>query len=155
MQSLKLIALDAEDLSVVSAHLQDGILKVADMAYLPHEKRFALIIKRFDWEHAAKTDGQSLERRQAALRFERVLAARITGIDLTKRSEVLSLLALRFEGKGDDDPSGKITLLFAGDSAVQLDVECIEGELKDLGAVWQARSQPTHPADGSDGGTDK
>ena len=35
MPDLKLIALDAEDLGVISAHLQDAVLRVGDMVYLP------------------------------------------------------------------------------------------------------------------------
>lgn len=54
MDKLKLIALDAEDLAVVSAHLQDAVLKVADMAYLPREKRFAMLVNRFDWASVIK-----------------------------------------------------------------------------------------------------
>ena len=49
---LKLIALDADDLAIVSAHLQDSVLKVADLVYLPREQRFALAARRFDWEGA-------------------------------------------------------------------------------------------------------
>ena len=49
MSELKLIALDAEDLSVLSANLQDAVLRIADIAYLPREKRFAAIANRFDW----------------------------------------------------------------------------------------------------------
>ena len=49
---LKLIALDADDLAIVSAHLQDAVLKAADLVYLPREQRFALALRRFDWEGA-------------------------------------------------------------------------------------------------------
>lgn len=147
MSELKLIAFDAEDLAVVSAHVQDAVLQVGEMAYLPAAKRFAAVLKRFDWEKAIANGAGSFERCQCALRFERVLAAKVSGIDLTRKSEVLSLLALQFEAAGPDDPAGSVTLVFAGGAAVRLDVECIEAELKDLGPAWRARGRPQHPLD--------
>lgn len=152
MDQLKLIVFDAEDLSVVSAHLQDAVMRVGDMTFRPNEKRFAAIVSRFDWAGAHSGGARTNIRRQAALRFERVLAARTTGVDLKQPGEVLALLAVAFEGAaGPDEPAGTVTLTFAGQAAVQLDVECLEGELRDLGPAWKARSQPAHPAgDGSD-----
>jgi len=146
MPELKLIALDADDLAVLSAHMQDAVLKVADIAYLPAEKRFAALGNRFDWAEALK-DGnsrrQNYARRQAALRFERVLAAKVQGIDMRRKDAVLSLLAISFEPA--DAPAGSVTLHFSDGAAIRLDVECIEAELKDLGPAWQAKSMPRHP----------
>lgn len=154
MDQLKLIALDAQDLDVVSAHLQDAVLKTRDMIYMPREKRFAAVVNRFDWSRAL--DGVAtadLRRRQCALRFERVLKAQVNGLDLAAKDAILSLLAVRFEPGGADDPSGSITLVFSGGAAVRLAVECVEAELKDLGPAWRTRSRPRHPdaeVDGAD-----
>jgi hypothetical protein len=147
MPDLKLIALDKEDLSIVSAHLQDAVLKVADLAYLPQEKRFAAIANRFDWAEALQdsTGSQTFARRRAALRFERVHSAKVQGLDLNNKSAVLALLAIGFEER--EPPSGDVTLQFAEGAAIRLSVECIEAELRDLGPVWQAKSKPQHPLD--------
>jgi hypothetical protein len=147
MSTLKLIALDADDLKVISAHLQDAVLKVGDMAYVPKERRFAAILNRFDWTTALGRKPDAATRRQAALRFERVLGAQVSGIDLKAGHEVLELLAAQFEPIAPDDPQGHVTLIFAGGGAVRLHVECIESELKDLGPAWQARAVPKHPDD--------
>ncbi len=147
VQSLKLIALDKDDLDVISAHLQDAVLKVGDMAYLPKEKRLALVLNRFDWEKAhGSPNGKAAnrERRQSALRFERVLGARLQNIRLEAKRDVLELLAIQFEAT--EEPAGRVTLVFAGGSAIQLEVECIEAELKDLGPAWRTRNQPSHPS---------
>ena len=77
-EPLKLIALDAEDLAVVSAHLQDAVVRKGDIAWLPAEQRFALALRRFDWEGAER--GQK-RRRLAALHFERVTSARSVKIE--------------------------------------------------------------------------
>jgi hypothetical protein len=146
MAELKLIALDADDLAVISAHLQDAVLKVGDIAYLPRQRRFAAVGNRFDWAEAlrdGKFPAQEFVRRQAALRFDRVLAARVQGIDLRRQDAVLELLAIGFEP--GEPPAGVVTLRFADGGAIRLEVECIEAELKDLGPVWRAKSMPQHP----------
>lgn len=147
MSALKLIAFDAEDLAVVSAHLQDAVLKVGDLAYLPEMKRFAALANRFDWLSAlpGRTDAKSqpaLARRQCALRFERVLKAQVSDIDLRNKNDVLSLLAIQFTP--GELPAGIVTIVFAGKGAIRLEVECIEAELKDLGPAWEARGEPSH-----------
>ena len=138
-EPLKLIALDADDLSVISAHLQDAVLKRGDIAWLPGEQRFALALRRFDWEGAAQ--GQK-RRRLSALHFERVTAARSTKI--AADDAVLSLLAVTFAGS-DGDPAGQVTLHFSDGAAIRLDVECIEAQMKDLGPIWEAVATPAHP----------
>jgi hypothetical protein len=150
MPELKLIALDADDLAVISAHLQDALVKVGDIAYLPGERRFAALGNRFDWADALRDGGRPAEyvRRRSALRFERVLAAKVQGIDPTRKGQVLSLLTISFEPSGaPEDPGGHVVLHFADGAAIRLQVECIEAELKDLGAVWRAKSMPQHPDD--------
>jgi hypothetical protein len=148
MPDLKLIALDAEDLAIISAHLQDAIMKIGDIAFLPREKRVAAVANRFDWVDAIESDTtrrKAYARRRAALRFERVLSAQVHGIDLKSKSAVTSLLAIGFEP--GIAPEGHITLQFADGSAIRLHVECIEAELRDLGPVWRAKSKPKHPDD--------
>ena len=52
---LKLRAMDDEDLGVVSAFLQDAIVPLAEMEFVPGEKRFALVASRFRWENCPET----------------------------------------------------------------------------------------------------
>lgn len=152
MTDLKLIALEPEDLKIVSAHLQDAVLMVSDIAYLPREKRFAALLNRFDWAAAqdkAKSDSAkggtpAFARRRAALRFEQVKSARLKNIDLADKKRVLSLLAIQYEAHAEGDPAGFVSLIFAGDAAIGLDVEYIEAEMRDLGAVWATGSRPEH-----------
>jgi hypothetical protein len=139
MDLLKLVALDEEDLSVLSAHLQDAIVRVEDLVYLPRERRFALAARRFDWE-AAPDDPP--RRRLTGLHFERVTAVRTRGVDRTRTDQMLNLLAVTFHPS--DAPSGVVTLLFSEEAAVQLDVECVEAQMRDLGPVWEVESRPTH-----------
>lgn len=136
---LKLLALDADDLAVVSAHLQDATVKVADMAYLPREKRFAMVADRFDWTSVA--EGKPA-RRRAGVHFERVLKAQVRGFDLKDAAAILNLLAIEFAER--DAPSGTVSLYFSDDAAIQLEVECLEAAMSDLGPEWPADERPAH-----------
>jgi len=142
MDLLRLVALDQEDLAVVSAHFQDAIVRVGDLAYLPQERRFAIVGRRFDWE---ANPGDPPRRRLTGLHFERVQTVRLRGIDRGNPEAVLNLLAITFEER--DPPSGTVTLIFADGAAIQADVECLEMQMKDLGPVWEAESRPTHDVD--------
>ncbi|TIS32461.1 MAG: DUF2948 family protein, partial [Mesorhizobium sp.] len=90
--ALKLIALDDQDLSIISAHVQDAVMKVSDLEYLPAAKRFVLTMNRFVWEARSGFLRQHNERRQSVLHFDRVLGAKTSGIARDKPTEVLSLL---------------------------------------------------------------
>ena len=140
MAELKLMALDAEDLQVISSCCQDAVLKVGDLDYSPSKKQFALSLNRFAWELDGKT--KTPERRKSVLHFAQVNGVKISGIDRTDKEMVLSLLAVLFEQT--EEPSGEIELVFAGDGAIKLNVECIEVQLADMPAAWEAKGRPSH-----------
>ncbi|MDX2265093.1 MAG: DUF2948 family protein [Hyphomicrobiales bacterium] len=139
---LKLLALDEDDLKVMSAHVQDAVGREADMAYSPADQRFVFILNRFDWAGAG--GAAKFERRRSRLRFDKVRRAQLQNVT-PGGAATLSLLAVRFEAS--DPPSGFITLVFSGAAAIRLEVECVEAELADLGAAWRTRSLPSHPDD--------
>jgi len=141
---IKFIVLDEEDLEITSAHLQDAVVKVSDLIWLPQEKRLVIGLNRFDWESAVAEPPQ-YRRRRAALRFERVMACRSRAIDIGSPVQVLNLLAVEFVTR--DAPSGVVMLTFSGGAALRLDVECLEAELADLGPAWTCAKCPEHTLD--------
>ncbi|MEJ6782046.1 DUF2948 family protein [Aminobacter sp. Piv2-1] len=142
MTQLKLVALDEQDLEIVSAHVQDAVVKVGDLEYQASTKRFALEMNRFAWETRTGLLRPKYERRRSILHFDRVLSAKLHGMSRDKKDEVLELLAIRFAPA--EEPVGTIELTFAGGAAIRLAVECIEARLTDTGAAWQASSRPNH-----------
>lgn len=140
MADLKLLALDSDDLAVISAHTQDAVVRVGDMGYAQRDRRFALLMNRYDWE--AGTVRNKGIRKRAALHFDRVLAVASAGIDTNARDGVLELLAIAFIET--DAPAGIVELTFAGGGTVRLEVEVLEARLQDLGAAWAAKGQPQH-----------
>lgn len=145
MKPLRMIAMDAEDLAVISAHCQDAVMKAADLDYLAGEKRFVLAMNRFVWEDVEdRPDARKrgYERRRSVLHFERVEKVSMLDIHRTGRDQVLDLLAITFTE--EKAPGGVVELSFAGGATLRLEVECIEAKLTDLGAAWETGSRPDH-----------
>lgn len=151
MTDLKLLALDEADLSIVSAHCQDAVVRGEEITYLPGERRFVLVMNRFAWEAEGQRKRFSFslrrehERRRAVLHFDRVTSVRSRGVTPADRQAVLVLLAMTFTPQ--DAPSGSIDLVFAGGSEIRLEVECIEAQLTDVGGAWSTPSRPDHERD--------
>jgi hypothetical protein len=144
---LHLLAFEEEDLAALSANLQDAIVRIADMTFLPQERRFALICQRFDWVAAEKG---RIERCQTGLHFDAVRKASVQGFDQTRRDRVLNLLSITFEGT--EAPAGTILLTFSAGGAVRLEVDYIEAQMSDLDLRWKARRRPGHQLDEDNSG---
>jgi hypothetical protein len=141
MTLLKLAALDDDDLKVISACVQDAVVKVGEINYKPREKRLVLAVNRFAWEKNGKRL-EIPERRRSVLHFDRVLSLKSAGIDRKDASGVLSILALQFTTT--DAPAGTLEIVFAGGATMRLSLECIEAQLADLGPAWAAKAKPKH-----------
>ena len=130
MAELKLIALDADDLAVISAHVQDARVQTSDIVWRQGEKRLVVGMSRLDWEQTLA--GEAAPRRLvAALRFDRVLACKSRNIDLEAPQAALEVVGIEFYP--GEAPGGSVVLLFAQEGALRRDVECVVCELTDLG----------------------
>jgi DUF2948 family protein len=142
MTHLKLAAADAEDLEILSARVQDAVVKLKDFVWLPKKRRFAVVANRLQWEAGGKT------RVRSGLHFNDVLKVQSHKVKLGAGEAVVSVLALKFTPnkveEGSEDPSGTIEIVLAGGGAIRLDVECIDAELADLTAPWAAIGRPDH-----------
>lgn len=137
---LNLGALDAEDIPVISALLQDAVFPATEMLWEPRRRRFSLLLNRFRWEDraAAEARGRPYERARSVLVVENVLKVASQGIDRRDRETVLSLLALEFEA--GQEGAGALTLVLAGDGAIRLEVEALELRLRDVTRPYRAPS---------------
>jgi Protein of unknown function (DUF2948) len=156
---VKLIARDPEDLAVISACMQDALIPLNEMRYLPQERRFVLVANRFRWERAvvpgeeaaptkdasfeSDEDFGSLQRTNAGLCIDRVVAVRSRGIDRSRPDDFLSLLSLQLDGD-------KLSFLFAGGGVIQVEVEGLSLYLSDLGKAWPTQWQPDHALDAAE-----
>ena len=136
--ALRLLARDEEDLAVISAILQDALIPVSEMAYLPEERRFALVANRFRWEAPPDRPREKLERRLTGLSIGGVTAVRRRGFNPGDPNRILALLALRWV-------AGALQLDFAVGASIQLETAEILCHLDDLSEPWPTRWQPRHP----------
>jgi hypothetical protein len=137
---LKLRAEDAEDLAVISAILQDALVTVGEMAYLPEDKRFVLIANRFRWEPDIAGERKDFERILTGLRVDGVTRVQRRGFSLRDQDGLLALLAI-----GIDD--GALFFLFAGGASIRLEIERLLCHLEDLGEPWPTKWRPRHPVE--------
>ena len=135
---LRLLAEDAQDLQVISAALQDAIVRVGDILHEPRARRLTIVLNRFRWEAGRR------ERVRAALQFGDVLDVKARRIRQEAKAAVLSLLALTFEPNGEEDPGGTVVLTFAGGGALRAQVEALDAVLVDLSAPWPTPRAPRH-----------
>lgn len=133
---------DADDLSVISAMLQDAIGKIGDFAYLPDERRFAFIVNRFVWECAVDRQTGPFIRVRTAIHFDDVAAAQFQYLRTDARDAVLELLAIQFNAA--DDGAGDVILSFAGGGLIRLKVESVNAFVTDISDPWRTRSKPAH-----------
>ena len=137
---LRLKAEDGDDLTAISALVQDGVLPVEEMQWDRSTRRFALLVNRFRWEDAdaAQAVGRDFERVQAVLTIDSVLAVRRSGFDPRDTDQVISLLSVTFES--GEDGAGRVVLTLAGDGAIGVDVECLDVMLTDVTQPYRAIS---------------
>ena len=142
VKNLKLIARTEEDLRVVSAHLQDSIASVADIANLKKNKIFLMQLNRFMWEDVEKGVFRKNKRIRTILKFENVLNVLSKNIRQKKKNEFLDFLAIETIKMPDNNYEMKI--IFAGDSIIRVVCEVVEVTLDDQGEAWDTKNKPKH-----------
>ena len=142
VQNLKLIAKTDEDLRVISAHLQDSIVKTSDIANLKRNRIFLMQLNRFMWEDVEKGVFRKNKRIRTVLRFENVLKVTSKNVNQKKNDRFLDFLAI--ETFKMPDKNYEMNLIFSGDMVIKLLAEAIEVKLDDQGSPWESKSKPKH-----------
>jgi len=144
---LNIGALDSEDLTVISAMVQDAVLPIGEIIWQANQRRLALLINRFRWEDKtnAERQGRPVERVQSLLAFDTVLSVASQGLDRSQKDLVLSVLSITMENAENGDCYLTVTL--AGDGALRIRVEAVEVHLRDVTRPYAApsRKSPHHP----------
>ena len=141
-KNLKLIARTEEDLRVVSAHLQDSIASIVDIANLKKNKIFLMQLNRFMWEDVEKGVFRKNKRIRTILKFENVMNVLSRNINQVKKDEFLDFLAI--ETNITPDKNYEMKIIFAGDAIIRVISEVIEVTLDDQGAAWDTKNKPKH-----------
>ncbi|MEM9421772.1 MAG: DUF2948 family protein [Pseudomonadota bacterium] len=141
-EPLALLVADEEDLQVMSAIFQDSVAKVGDMAYLPEQRRFALVANRFVWEEGATKKRGPYTRVRAGLHFDDVLRVRTKSVRLDAKGAVVDILSIGYEGA--TNAGGTVTLTLAGGGVIALEVDGINAMVHDISDPWRTQSKPDH-----------
>ncbi len=141
-KNLKLIARTEEDLKVVSAHLQDSIVKVSDIAKLQKNKIFLIQLNRFMWEDVEKGVFRKNKRIRTVIKFENVMAVQVKNINQSKKDIFLDFLTI--ETNQMPDNNYEMRIVFSGDSIIKIISEVIEVTLDDQGEPWETKNKPKH-----------
>ena len=141
-RNLKLISKTAEDLKVISAHLQDALVSVTDIANLKKNKIFLIQLNRFMWEDVEQGVFRKNKRIRTILKFDHVTKVTSKNIDFYKKDEFLDFLAI--ESNEMADKTIEMNLIFSGDSIIKINAEVIEVTLDDQGDPWETKSKPKH-----------
>lgn len=143
---LKLRALDADDLQVVSTLVQDSVFPASEMTWQVPQRRFAVLLNRFRWEDRdnAVARRRDVERVQTVLAVEDVQKVQSQGVPRGDADTIMSILNIAFEA--GEDGTGRIIINLAGDGAIALDVEALEVTLTDVTRPYVAPSKqvPSH-----------
>jgi hypothetical protein len=134
--ALRLKAVDAEDLAIIASCLQDALVLVGDMTWLPDTKKFILVANRFGWEKTRPRDAE-LERVTCGITFSAVSAVRKRGFDVHESDRILSLLTVQ-------PAEGAIDLIFSGGAGIRLETAEILCHIEDVGEPWPTQWRPSH-----------
>ena len=141
-KNLRLIARTEDDLKVVSAHLQDSIVNISDMANLVRNKIFLMQLNRFMWEDVEKGVFRKNKRIRTILKFENVIKVHSKNINQSKKDNFLDFLTI--ETNKMPDNNYEMNIVFAGNSIIKIVSEAIEVTLDDQGKAWDTKNIPKH-----------
>ena len=140
--NLKLLARTQEDLRIVSAHLQDSIASISDIASLKKNKIFLMQLNRFMWEDVEKGVFRKNKRIRTILKVDNILKVHSKNINQSKKGKFLDFLAI--ESSEMPDNNYEMRIIFAGDSIIKIISEVIEVTLDDQGEAWDTKNKPRH-----------
>ena len=155
VQSVRLMAKDAEDLAIVASCLQDALVPLSEMRFLKAEKRFVMLVNRFRWEHGEPQKGNGggdasfddaaagNQRINSGLCIDHVTAVRSRGIDREKPGKFHSLMTLSL-ATPDQGGAHVLNLVFAGGGVIRLEIEDLSVFLQDFGEAWPTQWRPDH-----------
>ena len=135
---LKLLAETEEGLEVLSAAMQDAIVRVDGVHFDKMAQTLTLNMSRYCHDLG---DGKRVK---SGLLLNNVLSLRGKGIDRSDPEAYLVLLSMSFQ-VGSKPPTGDLTLVFAGGGELLAKVDYIEARLVDYLGARTTQSLPIHP----------
>ncbi len=153
MENLRLRAEDIEDITILSAYLQDAITMMGDIVYLRESRKFVMMLNRYVWENRCPETGDILADRQGeatmacgrirtGLHFDDVTKVTSQNIITSRKDHPMELLSI--ETKMQDEKNFLVDFIFAGNGVIRLECEMISAHMQDIGTPWPAKCHPKH-----------
>ena len=128
-KNLKLNGTSEDDIKVISAHLQDSITQVKNIAHLKKNRIFLIQFNRFMWEDIEKGVFRKNKRIISVLKFEKVVSVNSKNLNQKNTERFLDFLAI--ETKLLSDKNYEVKLNFAGDILIKLNFKLLLQKLRD------------------------
>ena len=142
---LKLQAVALEDVEVLSALLQDGLVAARDLHYQKDEASFFMVINRFCWEQADDSKSETqLNRCLCGLKVAHVKEVSKRGLHRNV-NQFYNLLSITYEETEETDKApNKLTFTFSDGYGIRLAVEELALILQDIAAPHPGLARPQH-----------
>jgi hypothetical protein len=140
--NLKLLATSDKDLRVISAHLQDSIVALNDIANLKKNRILLIQLNRFMWEDVEKGVFRKNKRIRTVLKFDNIISVLSKNINPKDDKHFLEFLTI--ESNLLPDKSYEIKLIFSGNMIIKINAEVIDVTLDDQGSPWESKAAPKH-----------
>ena len=142
---LKLRAVAAEDVEIMSALLQDGLVAASDLHYQKDAASFVMVINRFCWEQADDTESQTQSNRcLCGLKVAHVKRVSQRGLS-TGVNQFYNLLSITFEEmKENEKVVNRLTFTFSDGYGIRLFVDELALIVQDIAAPHPGLARPQH-----------
>jgi len=149
LKNLKLRAEDIEDITIMSAYLQDAITMMGDIVYLGQSRQFIMMLNRYVWENRCPDTGDILKEKDLAccrirtgLHFNDIL--KISSRNMVSSTKEYPMELLSIESYKLKNGTFHVDFVFSGDGVIRLECEMISAHMQDIGDPWLAKCHPKH-----------
>ena len=142
---LKLRAAAAEDVEIISALLQDGLIAANDLHYQKDAANFVMVINRFCWEQTDDTDSETHPNRcLCGLKVAHVKQVSQRGLS-AGTNQFYNLLSITYEETNENEKMvNRLTFTFSDGHGIRLIVDKLTLILQDIAAPHPGLARPQH-----------
>ena len=142
---LKLRAVAAEDVEIISALLQDGLVAASDLHYQKDAASFVMVINRFCWEQTDDNDSETHSNRcLCGLKVAHVKQVSQRGLS-TVTNQFYNLLSIMYEEtKENEKMVNRLTFTFSDGYGIRLTVDELALIVQDIAAPHPGLARPQH-----------
>ena len=142
---LKLRAVAVEDVEIMSALLQDGLIAASDLHYQKDAASFAMVINRYCWEQTDDTESEKQPNRcLCGLKVAHVQRVSQRGLS-SRGNQFYNLLSITYEEtKKNEKVDKRLTFTFSDGYGIKLTLDKLALIVQDIAAPHPGLARPQH-----------